>query len=167
MLPEAVLEELTNGDFRAARRRAALGRAGAWLRGNPETNRLRSLAAARAALGPVEEVFSGERPVPTRRITGTVGRRDDFDGAFMPLRSGLRERWTRVDRLMHGLVALPPVILYEIEGEYFVLDGHHRVSVARYHGLRYVGAEVTELRRLMGRPLAGDRLEARGLERGG
>ena len=39
---------------------------------------------------------------------------------------------------------LPPVSLYKLDGAYFVLDGNHRVSVARYHGLRTVEAEVTE-----------------------
>jgi hypothetical protein len=31
-------------------------------------------------------------------------------------------------------------------GLYFVLDGHHRVSVARYHGVEWIDAEVAELR---------------------
>ena len=34
--------------------------------------------------------------------------------------------------------------LYKVGGFYFVLDGHHRVSVASYHGVEWVDAEVTE-----------------------
>ena len=34
--------------------------------------------------------------------------------------------------------------LYKIGGAYFVLDGNHRVSVARYHGVEWIDAEVTE-----------------------
>ena len=34
--------------------------------------------------------------------------------------------------------------LYQVGGFYFVLDGHHRVSVARYHGAEWIDAYVTE-----------------------
>jgi len=36
------------------------------------------------------------------------------------------------------------VSLYKVGGFYFVLDGHHRVSVARYHGVEWIDADVTE-----------------------
>jgi hypothetical protein len=39
---------------------------------------------------------------------------------------------------------LPPVSLYKLGDAYFVLDGNHRVSVARYHGVPAVEADVTE-----------------------
>jgi hypothetical protein len=38
------------------------------------------------------------------------------------------------------------VSLYKVGGFYFVLDGHHRVSVASYHGVEWIDAEVTEFR---------------------
>ena len=39
---------------------------------------------------------------------------------------------------------LPSVSLYKMGSFYFVLDGHHRVSVARYHGVEWIDAHVTE-----------------------
>jgi hypothetical protein len=39
---------------------------------------------------------------------------------------------------------LPPVELYEIRDAYFVMDGHHRDSVARYHDVPTVEATVAE-----------------------
>ena len=39
---------------------------------------------------------------------------------------------------------MPPVSLYKLGGDCFVLDGHHRVSVARFHGVEWIDAEVTE-----------------------
>jgi hypothetical protein len=36
------------------------------------------------------------------------------------------------------------VSLYKVGSFYFVLDGHHRVSVAHYHGIEWIDAEVTE-----------------------
>ena len=38
------------------------------------------------------------------------------------------------------------VSLYKIGNDYFLLDGHHRVSVARHRGREWVDAEVTEVR---------------------
>jgi hypothetical protein len=50
----------------------------------------------------------------------------------------------RIDRVFHRGETLPPVSLYKVGGFYFVLDGHHRVSVSRYHGVEWLDAEVTE-----------------------
>jgi hypothetical protein len=38
------------------------------------------------------------------------------------------------------------VSLYRLDDDYFVQDGHHRVSVARFHGSEWIDAEVTEFR---------------------
>ena len=64
----------------------------------------------------------------------------------MPLRASAGERWKRVDVAFYRDEDLPPVSLYKLGDAYFVVDGNHRVSVARYHGLRDVEAYVTELR---------------------
>jgi hypothetical protein len=62
------------------------------------------------------------------------------------LRWSVGERWKRIDRAFHWGEDLPPVELYEIGEAYFVVDGHHRVSVARYHGVPIVEAAVAEFR---------------------
>jgi hypothetical protein len=36
----------------------------------------------------------------------------------------------------------------ELGGEYFVNDGNHRVSVARFHRVEWIDAEVTEYKSL-------------------
>ena len=41
---------------------------------------------------------------------------------------------------------MPPVTLYKLGDDYFVQDGHHRVSVYRFHGVEWLDAEVTEFR---------------------
>jgi hypothetical protein len=38
------------------------------------------------------------------------------------------------------------VSLYKVGGFYFALDGHHRVSVAQFHGVEWIDAYVTEFR---------------------
>jgi len=86
------------------------------------------------------------RTVPVGRIGGSVGRCSEFDRGFMPARASAEEKWKRADRAFHRGEALSPVTLYEIGSVYFVLDGHHRVSVASYHDVEWIDAEVTEFR---------------------
>jgi hypothetical protein len=89
----------------------------------------------------------GVRPVVrsavlTSSVVGTVARRGDFDRGFRPLRPELRGRWERVaDRMASG-GRLEPVSLVRVGALYFVVDGHHRVSVARALGLEVVPAVV-------------------------
>ena len=40
---------------------------------------------------------------------------------------------------------LAPVVLYKLSERYFVLYGNHRVSEARYQGVQWIEAEVTQL----------------------
>jgi hypothetical protein len=62
----------------------------------------------------------------------------------MPARVSAEEKWKRIDRAFHRGEELPPVSLYKLGNFYFVLDGHHRVSVASYHGVEWIDAHVTE-----------------------
>jgi hypothetical protein len=87
----------------------------------------------------------GQREVEVRRIVGSVGRYRQFDRNFMPRKASLRDKWERVDRAFVRGEELPPVSLYKIGDAYFVEDGNHRVSVARYQGVEMIDAEVTEL----------------------
>jgi hypothetical protein len=40
----------------------------------------------------------------------------------------------------------PPIVVYELDGRYFVVDGHHRVAIARQRGVEFIDAEITRLR---------------------
>jgi hypothetical protein len=62
----------------------------------------------------------------------------------MPAKASVEERWKHADRAFHRGEELSPVRLYKIRGFYYVLDGHHRVSVAHYHGVEWIDAYVTE-----------------------
>ncbi len=78
------------------------------------------------------------------QIIGSVERWRDFDRSFLPARASVGHKWKRIDRAFHSTEDLPPVELYEIGDAYFVVDGHHRVSVARYHDVRTLEAAVVE-----------------------
>ena len=75
---------------------------------------------------------------------GSVGRHGEFDPNFMPAKSSLSYKWKRIDRALRRGVELPAVSLYKLGDAYFVVDGNHRVSVARYQGIEMIDAEVTQ-----------------------
>ena len=136
-----------DADFAWARRGAFLRRMGARLRGDASSaGPLLPFEEVRKALGGSGGVRLGPRIVHVERIVGSVGRHRDFDRDFLPARAALEERWKRVDRAFHLGKELPPVALYKVGGAYFVEDGNHRVSVARYQGVEWIDAEVVELR---------------------
>lgn len=87
--------------------------------------------------------YSGIRTVSIGRIIGSEGRTADFDADFHPFSECVRERWINIALLYLSCTSLPPVVLVQVGGVYFVRDGHHRISVARAFGQKEVDAEVT------------------------
>ena len=139
------LNEQADKDFDLARRRAWLRRLAARLRGRTAPNDVPPFFEdLRKTLRARNRVRRGIRVVDPEKIVGSVGRRGDFDHRFLPLRASARERWKRVDLAFYRGVDLPPVELYKLGDAYFVEDGNHRVSVARFHNLPAVEADVTE-----------------------
>jgi hypothetical protein len=136
------IEEQVDADFTRARRRAFVRRMGARLRGDSTRTGLRSFEEIRKVEGAYNRVRLGIKAVPVGKIVGSVGRHQDFDATFMPAKSSLRARWKRIDRAFHRGENLPPVALCKVGDEYFVEDGNHRVSVARFHGVEWIDAEV-------------------------
>ena len=139
------LHEQAEKDFAGARKKALLRRIGSFLRRDPDSNRLLSFEEVKSALGTTRQVYLGMRIVPVSKIVGSVGRYTDFDRAFLPSTGHLAERWKRIDWMMRRSGKLPPVSLYKIGDAYFVSDGHHRVSVACFHGVEWIDAQVTEV----------------------
>ncbi len=91
-------------------------------------------------------IYRGIRTVEIGRIVGSVNRYRDFDRAFLPAHNRIADRWQHVDRAFYEEISLPPVVLYKVGDVYFVVDGHHRVSVARQQGQEFIEAEVRECR---------------------
>ncbi len=138
------LEEQVDADFSRARRKALLRRIGARLRRDAAPEGLLCFDDVRQIPGAIGRIHRGMRAVPVAQIGGSVGRCSEFDRDFMPAKDSVGERWKRVDRAFHRGEELPPVSLYKVGGFYFVLDGHHRVSVASYHSVKWIDAHVTE-----------------------
>ena len=145
MIPYMDLNEQVDTDFIRARRRARLRATVARFRRERASNQLRSFDDVRRDLLVTNNrLYRGTRVVEVDKIVGSVGRWRDFDRSFLPARASVGERWKRIDRAFQRGEDLPPVELYAVGGAYFVVDGHHRVSVARYHGVPTVEAAVAE-----------------------
>jgi hypothetical protein len=87
---------------------------------------------------------AGLRTVSIDQIRGSESRTRDFDRDFCPLRDHSRERWIGIAAARQQGKALPPVALIQVGGIYFVLDGHHRISVAQALGQQAIEAMVVE-----------------------
>jgi hypothetical protein len=102
------------------------------------------------ALGYRGERYLGLQTITLDSIVGTVGRVRDFDRRFRPTSRRTRKRWERMATAARRGEAFPPIEVYRIGEVHFVKDGHHRVSIARAHGLPDIDAYVTEVQTELG-----------------
>src|SRR3712207_143766 len=147
------LEDQVDKDFTVARRRARLGRLKRFLKRlllkRDTRSTLLSSDEVRRTVSASGAMYRGRRTVEVSRIVGSVGKHEQFDPNFMPLSNASPEKWKRIDRAFRLGLELPPVSLLQLGGDYyFVIDGNHRVSVARFHGVEWIDAEVTEAKSL-------------------
>src|ERR1700693_4174716 len=134
-------------DFDSARARAFRRSLASILTGR--ATRLRSIEPLLRAAGLEGRAFGGVREIPRDRIVGSVapeGKAGDFDPEFLPVNRRMRERWTRIYLAMVEGDELPPIDVYKVDGNYYVIDGHHRVSVARNLGRPMINARVIDIK---------------------
>ena len=104
-------------------------------------------------------VDAGMKIIPAAKVVGSVGRsqnlRSDF---FYRTGAAMTARFRRIGQAMEEGKVLPPIEVYkaklrrsdadtgrEIEKtEYYVVDGHHRVAMAKKLGQDYLDAHVVE-----------------------
>lgn len=89
-------------------------------------------------------IYRGVRTVEVDKIVGSLNRYHQFDRAFLPIDNQNADRWQNIDRAFYQDVNLPPIVLYKVGEVYFVVDGHHRLSVAREKGQLSIEADVRE-----------------------
>jgi hypothetical protein len=135
-------EAMADAEWRSARLKAFLQGVFAALSG--QSRRLLPFDAVREQLHIGGPVYRGVVSVPLDKVVGSVDRYRDFDRLFLPTQSHTEDRWRRVSRAWYEDVNLPPVQLYKVGEVYFVVDGNHRVSVARNRGQAFIDAEVRE-----------------------
>ncbi len=143
MSDSAVIDYLAHKDFDEAVAKALWRRWINWLTRKP--NDLLPFSTVMQRITITGERSLGVQTVPLNHIVGSVGRAQDFDREFLPRNSRVEHRWLDIDRLYHVGVTLPPVELYKVGDVYFVVDGNHRISVARAQGQEFIDARVTEI----------------------
>jgi len=133
-------------DFNDARLKASLQEALARLTG--KSNELLSYEEVADKLKLRVRADRGVHEIPVDAIVGSVGRYTDFTRTFMPRRPEDQERWARVKVAMEdpGGTGLEPIEVYKVGEAYFVLDGNHRVSIARQEGFEFIEAHITEVK---------------------
>ncbi|GAA3687956.1 MULTISPECIES: chromosome partitioning protein ParB [Gordonia] len=133
-------------DFTRMRRHAEMSRLMAWFTRQPaDVNTVLPFDEVVAALGRIGDTYLGLQQVEVESIVGSVDRTKDFDRYFRPTSSRIRERWQRLAAAQRRGESVPPVRLYRIGSMHFVLDGHHRVSIAIARHLHTIDAYVTEI----------------------
>ncbi|MFV2074318.1 MAG: transcriptional regulator [Thermoanaerobaculales bacterium] len=112
--------------------------------GGSEPTPLPSFNELRARLQLFQQSYAGLQTIEVAKIVGTVDRSDDFDRDFLPRSPHTRERWGRLERAFPTL-GFPPISVYQVKDVFFVIDGNHRVALAKQRGAEFIDAEVTEI----------------------
>ncbi len=134
-------------DFLRARRRQVLSRLSNWLRREPDdVNIMLPFDEVVEALGRESERRIGLRVIRLDSIVGSVDRGHDFDRRFRPTSARVRQRWERLALASRRGEYIPPIDVYRVGDLHFVIDGHHRVSVAYALGLTSIEANVIQVR---------------------
>ncbi|BBO93124.1 Lrp/AsnC ligand binding domain-containing protein [Desulfosarcina ovata] len=94
--------------------------------------------------GAFDHIDRGICRVPMDKIVGSVGRYHDFDSQFKLKEHMPADRLVSIKRAMQQGRALPPVKLYQIKDEYYVLDGNHRIAAAKSFGHSDIRAKIVE-----------------------
>jgi hypothetical protein len=138
-------------DFARQRRRRAIAQIASRLRLGPDdVSPMLPFEEVVAALGRRSQLDLGVQTIPLDAIVGTLDRgHGEFDRAFRPA-SGVRGRWERIAAARRRGELMPPIEVYRVGELHFVVDGHHRVSVARALGDTEIEAHVIEVQTKLG-----------------
>jgi nucleotide-binding universal stress UspA family protein len=132
-------------DFQSAHLRAKLQ--GVLARVTGRSNELLSYDEIASKLKLQGRSDKGLQMIPVDAIIGSVGRYTDFTRTFLPRHLGDRQRWANIKAISLDPISmgLPPIEVYKVSEVYFVIDGNHRVSVARQENWKSIEAHVIEI----------------------
>lgn len=83
--------------------------------------------------------------IPVARIKGSVDKAEQLTPLFLPKREQKRSaRFRSIAQAMAHGVEMPPIDVYYVNREYYVIDGHHRVAAAIANDVKYIDAIVQE-----------------------
>ena len=129
-------------DFQSARQKAGIQEVLARVTGR--SNQLLSYDEVAEKLKLQIRTERGLQNIPLNAIVGSVGRYTEFTRTFLPRHANDRSRWAGVKTAVEDGAGLPPIEVYKVGEVYFVVDGNHRVSIARQEGFDSIEARVIE-----------------------
>jgi hypothetical protein len=117
-------------------------------------------------LRPFTRRYLGVRAIPIKDVVGTDSRGGAFTRRFEPRHRFSRDRLRSLESAFPD-GGFPPIVAVKLGETYFVIDGHHRVALARRHGAVAIDADITEFVARVPLPPGADMLEVvlRELER--
>lgn len=92
-----------------------------------------------------ESIKRGTSMVPLEKIVGSVGRYHDFDKQFRQAGGKKDERLQAILKAMKAGKSMPPIALYQIRDEYYIIDGHHRFKASQELGHTEIRSRIVEL----------------------
>jgi len=114
----------------------------------PAAGQVRSFEDDAKRVGAMAPKPLGLRTVDVARIVGSVGRARELGPDFRPpVRSQRRGDDERFQGIVHAIdrgQVLPPIDVYKLGYNYYVLDGNHRVAAAKLRNQPDIDAIVTE-----------------------
>ena len=142
-MPDQYKFQMAIQDFQSARQKAAVQEILARVTGR--STQLLSYEEVAEKLKLRARMDRGVQHIPLDAIVGSVGRNTEFTRTFLPRRAGDQQRWAGVKAAFMDMDAnLPPIEVYKVGEAYFVVDGNHRVSIARQEKFKTIEARVIE-----------------------
>jgi hypothetical protein len=129
--------------------------------GSPRTRRkpdLLELDEVERRLRPFARRYLGVRPIPLELVVGTEGKVGAFTRDFRPRHAFSRDRLRSLTEAFPD-GGFPPIVAVKLGDTYFVIDGHHRVALARRSGGETIDADVTEFIARVPLPAGADMVE--------
>ena len=120
----------------------AMRRTAVWHKVIGRRSRLLALGDDERAAQVTARYDLGLQTIALSQVKGSEGRGKDFDANFYPTSNHSKERWIAIASLRLLNRTLPPVELVALGDIYYVRDGHHRISVARFWGQEAIEAQV-------------------------
>ena len=111
-----------------------------------EENKLIDFDTIEKNLEHTHQKYKGVEAIPIDKIVGSLGRYNDFNTEFLPHDGRISAKYENVKDAMLSGKNLPPIKVYQVFDSYFVIDGHHRVTVAKQElNAAAIDAEVIEI----------------------
>ncbi len=84
----------------------------------------------------------GTHEISVEQVVGSVSRVHEFDGCFRPRTARLKKVLSEI-RAARPNAADDPILVYQVDAAYFVVDGHKRMALAVDEGRQFIDAEVS------------------------